>query len=528
MVKTIKKFLLICLVGFIISCAQVVAPTGGETDRIPPSILAIDPENQSLNFSSNTFTLEFDEYVVLKNMKEQLIVSPPLKYSLQYKIKGKKLIFTIKDTLKVNTTYVFNFGNAIVDLNEGNPLRYFQYVFSTGSVIDSLNLSGRVVDAFELTPEKEVVLLLYPSNASDSAFTLELPSYISRANDDGSFTFTNLASDSYNLFALEDKNDNYLYDRPDEKIGFVSEPVNPSDSAEKIQLYAFSLPDTNQFIEKQKAVQNALKIDFKLDANNTQFELVDTLIEGFIQKVEFDQNKATLWHKATEAERLKLSIKQGSFMDTIKFTPKTMGDSAVLKLVNNLDGKLNFFEPIELIFNRPLKSIVPDSISVLDGDSNLVPFTITLYSIDVRKALLAIENPAEANFLLTIQPNAFEDIYQRTNDTIRNGLFFSAAEDFGNLIVKIQELKAENLILQLTDSKGKILTEYFESDSVYTFKHLPAAQYGLRLIADKNVNRKWDAGNYYEGVLPERVIIYDEVIDIRQNWEKEIIWIINQ
>ena len=124
------KYIFFALIITLLSaCAQVVAPTGGERDTTPPEILTLVPKNQSLNFSSSSFAVEFDEYVVLKNLKEQLLVSPPLKYSLENKIKGKSLIFTIKDTLKENTTYVFNFGNAIVDLNEGNPLSNFQYVF---------------------------------------------------------------------------------------------------------------------------------------------------------------------------------------------------------------------------------------------------------------------------------------------------------------------------------------------------------------------------------------------------------------
>ena len=157
-----KYFSLIFGVLLLSACAQVVAPTGGDRDLTPPEVMSLVPENQSLNFNANSFTLEFDEYVVLRKLKEQLLVSPPLKYSLESKTKGKNLIFTIKDTLKENTTYVFNFGNAIVDLNEGNPLSNFQYVFSTGPVIDSLSFSGKVVDAFDLTAEKDAVLLLYP------------------------------------------------------------------------------------------------------------------------------------------------------------------------------------------------------------------------------------------------------------------------------------------------------------------------------------------------------------------------------
>lgn len=528
MVKKIKPLLFISFISLIVSCAQVVAPTGGEPDRTPPSVLSLSPENQSLNFSASSFTLEFDEYVVLINLKEQLLVSPPLKYSLENKIKGKKLTFTIRDTLTENTTYVFNFGNAIVDLNEGNPLENFQYVFSTGPVIDSLTLSGRVVDAFELTAEKEAVLLLYPATSEDSAISKQLPTYVSRANEEGSFYFTNLAAGDYKLYSLVDKNDNYLYDRPDEKIGFLSNLVNPVDSQKKVQLFSFSLPDTNQFIENQKVQENALELTFKIKPENVALQLIDTTIENFVQYTETKENKLTIWHKETSATKLKLEVRQGSFSDTVKFTPSMLNDSLTLELTNKLQGKQNFFEPIQLSFNRPLRAILTDSISILDSDSNRVEFTVTVDTINSKSAMLSIANSEATNLLLSILPNAFEDIYGKSNDSISIGLFFNTPDDFGNLLVKIKELNEQNLILQLTNSKGEILKEYFTTDTLYTFNHLPAAKYGLKLIADENNNGKWDSGNLYEKRHPERVIIYNEPIDIRQNWDKEIIWILKQ
>ena len=508
------------------ACAQVVAPTGGKRDLTPPEVLSLVPENQSLSFNSNSFTLEFDEYVVLKDLKEQLLVSPPLKYSLQNKTKGKKLIFTIKDTLKENTTYVFNFGNSIVDLNEGNSLKNFQYVFSTGTVIDSLSFSGKVMDAFNLTAEEEAVILLYPSNSEDSAVSKQLPSYVSRTNDEGDFTFTNLAKGKYKLFSLVDKNDNYLYDRPDEKIGFLTNYINPENDSSKIKLFSFVLTDEKQFIEKQEIFENHLEITFKLIPVDVEFNLVDTTINNFIEHSEYDGNKVRVWHQNSISTKLKMSIALANFIDTVKFTTKTLQDSAKLKLKTNLNGKQNYFEPIPMVFNRPLKSIKKDFIKISDLDSNALDFSIDFDTSNIKSVLLNINKAVEGNIILQILPGAFEDLYGIKNDSISSVLFFNKAEDFGNLLVKVQGMAAKNMILQLTDAKGLVLKEYFTKDTLYTFENLTSANYRLKLIADDNNNRKWDTGNYYEKRQAERVIIYNDPIGIRQSWDKEIIWII--
>jgi len=525
-VKKIKYSCIICGLALLSACAQVVAPTGGLRDTIPPEIVSQVPENQSLNFSSKSFTLEFDEYVVLKDLKEQLLVSPPLNYSLENKTKGKKLIFTLRDTLKENTTYVFNFGNAIVDLNEGNPLPNFQYVFSTGTVIDSLSFSGKVVDAFELKAEEDAVLLLYPKDSEDSAVSNLLPTYVSRANDAGDFTFTNLADGEYKLFSLLDKNENYRYDRTDEKIGFLSNTINLEDDSSNIKLFSFSKIDEKQFIEKQAVFESHLEITFKLKPENVEFILLDTLIDNFIEQIEYDGTKVRIWHQDSPSMKLKMSVRLANFSDTIKFTTKSLSDSSKLELKKEVTGKQNYFEPIPFIFNRPLKVIRKDFITVLDADSNNLDFSIDTDSSNSKKALLKIEKAPEGNIILQMLPEAFEDLYGTKTDSISSVLSFNTPEEFGNLFVTVKGMTAKNLILQLTDARGIVLKEHFTTDTLYTFKNLSSASYGLKLIADDNKNEKWDTGDYFEKRQAERVIIYDEPIGIRQNWDKEIIWII--
>ena len=154
----------ILLLALISGCANIVTPTGGDKDSTPPKILSLAPENKSLNFSSKSFIISFDEFVQLNDISTQLIISPPLKSQPEFVLKGKNVVVKFNEALLPNTTYTINFGSAIRDINENNTLENFTYVFSTGSFIDSLSLRGTVKNALTLENEKEILLLLYNEN----------------------------------------------------------------------------------------------------------------------------------------------------------------------------------------------------------------------------------------------------------------------------------------------------------------------------------------------------------------------------
>ncbi|MFT4756635.1 MAG: hypothetical protein ACI91R_001282 [Vicingaceae bacterium] len=527
MVRTLKIISLLIGALSLSSCAQVVAPTGGEKDTTAPEVLEINPRNETLNFNSKEIEIEFDEYVVLKNLKNQLLVSPPLKYSLQGRTKGKKLIFEIKDTLKANTTYVLNFGNAIVDLNEGNPIPNFQYVFSTGSIIDSLTLSGTVADAFDLKLEEGALLLLYPSNSEDSAVSKQLPTYVSRTDKSGEFEFTNLQKGTYKLFALIDKNDTYKYDRPDEKIAFLNSPITLGSIKSNPKLYTFSIPETNQFIEKEEASGGKLMVTFKLPVKKLTATLIDTSIKKFFKFIDYTGEKTvSLWHQNIAETRLSVAIQHGNFLDTIKFESKELTDDSDFKLEKELSGTQNYFEPISLLFNHPIRSIDKDLISIFDKNAQKINFSLTIDQNVLTKATLTLPKKPEGELAIQFLPGSFKDIYGISTDSINTVIKFNTSEDFGTLFVKTKGKIGANTILQLTNAKGEVEREYFGNDSIAIFKNLSAASYGLKLIQDNNKNKKWDTGDYYKKRQPEKIIVYNEGIAIRQNWDKEIIWVI--
>ena len=218
--KHIIYLISISLFLLIMGCAKQGSPQGGPKDEDPPAVLECIPENYSTHFSENKIKIEFDEFVQLQNITQQLLVSPPLKNQPIVKLKGKSIEIEFEDTLKRNTTYTFNFGNAIVDNHEGNPIVNYEYVFSTGNYIDSMAVRGKLANSFNLKPPTDPFYVMLYENLSDSAPILEFPSYIHRTNKEGFYSINNVKNDTFRVFALKDANNNMLFDLPNESIGF--------------------------------------------------------------------------------------------------------------------------------------------------------------------------------------------------------------------------------------------------------------------------------------------------------------------
>lgn len=212
---------------FLQACANVGMPSGGPKDTAPPKILKAIPANFSTNFNAAEAEIHFNEYIQFKNLNKQLIVSPPVEKNPEIKVKGKKILIRFQDTLLPNTTYSINFGNAVADFNEGNVLEDFQYVFSTGAVLDSLRISGEVTDAYTAQPVEGAVVMLY-KKSGDSLIINDFPYYVGRSNAKGRFSVKNIADTSYSLVALVDINNNYKYDSPDEQLAFLDSMIKPS------------------------------------------------------------------------------------------------------------------------------------------------------------------------------------------------------------------------------------------------------------------------------------------------------------
>jgi hypothetical protein len=288
-------------VFFIISltiggCAQVGIPTGGPKDSIPPVLISAVPKLYQTNFTGDKITFTFDEYINLDDIQKNLLVSPYPKVNPQVNFKLKTVTVKLKDTLLANTTYAINFGNAIKDNNEGNPYKNFTYVFSTGSTVDSLKLSGQIILAENGKKDSTMIALLY-RDSDDTTVQHRKPNYVARCDSAGKFTFTNLSEGTYKIYGLKDNDGGKTYNSKIETFAFLDHDIKltDSDNVSPVILYAYAEEKDNR--KKGTVIKTLPEKKLKYTTSLSTFTqgLLDSLVITFNRPVKtFDAQKITL------------------------------------------------------------------------------------------------------------------------------------------------------------------------------------------------------------------------------------------
>ena len=214
------------VLAFIVGCASIGSPDGGPYDETPPKVIKCTPENMSTNVKNRKMTIYFDEFIVLDNATEKIVVSPPQRETPDIVTAGKKIRVTLKDTLTPNTTYTVDFSDAITDNNEGNPMGNYTYAFSTGDGIDSFEVSGTLLEAQNLEPIKGMLVGLH-SNLDDSAFTKKPFDRVSRTDGSGHFSIKGVAAGKYRIYALDDADGDFVFTQRSEELAYDSIIIEP-------------------------------------------------------------------------------------------------------------------------------------------------------------------------------------------------------------------------------------------------------------------------------------------------------------
>ena len=301
LIRILCSLIIISFAGIIIfssgGCAQIGSIAGGTKDTIPPNLLNASPKLLSTNFTGNKITFTFDEYIdELQDVQTNVLVSPYPKNNPEFKSKLKTVSVKLKDTLLANTTYSINFGSAIKDVNEGNVFKGFTYVFSTGNVIDSLNLSGKVELAETGKIDSTIIVMLY-RNANDSSVQQIKPNYIANVKGDGNFTFANLPQGNFNIYALKDGDGGKTYNSKTELFAFADKVINLTANNDTVNLYAFAEEKTTKpivaSVKPKTAAQKKLK--YTLSAAGSKQDLRDSLLLEFNNSIKkFDSSKIIL------------------------------------------------------------------------------------------------------------------------------------------------------------------------------------------------------------------------------------------
>ncbi len=519
-------FVLVSAIIFLASCAKRGNITGGFKDTIAPVLKESYPKNYMTEFKEKEFRLVFDEYVKLKDINKQLVISPPMNTPpvITPMSASKYITVKIKDTLQENTTYSFNFGQSIQDNNEGNPYPQFKYVFSTGNYIDSLSVSGKISDALEIVSDNYVNVMLYEINETftDSIIFKEKPRYITNTLDSATnFKIENIKAGKYLLVALKDSNNNLIYNPGSDKIAFYSEPIIVDENPSDYSLQLFKETPVFKTTKPSQASGNKAYLGVQGDLENIKITIKNgsEILPSSYSKMA-DKDSLQIWFPKIEADSLDLIIKKDNYEKEYRFKYKDQ-KADTLSFNISTSGAIHFRDKISINSSIPIKKIDENKFKFINKDSIDVAFETKLDSIN-QKLLFNFKKEPLEKYTLTIFPGGITDFFDNKNDTLSYRFSTKAESDYANLRLTLENVKSYPIIVQLTDGKGKVLeTEYSEENPVVEFIGLQPNKFMLRIIYDINKNKIWDAGNYLEKKQSEEVIYFPGLLDIRANWDVE-------
>ena len=522
------RFLYTIIVGLLLlsftQCAKRGRPSGGKRDTIPPTIVKSVPENFTTAFKENEIRIYFNEYIKLKNLSKELIISPPLKYTpIVTPVSTSKFIkIKILDTLLENTTYSFNFGKSIVDNNEENEYPQFKYIFSTGSYIDSLTLSGTIKDAKLPTLTKDVFAMLYEvtEDFKDSVVFNQKPTYVTIANDStGGFTFENLKEGTYLLTALQETVNDYIFQPRKDKIGFLNQVITvPTDSSYALTLFK-EIPPYEPATPKHVS-KNHIIFGYEGEPKELAFTLLTSVPDSFAAKTYHDIKKDTIhyWFKPpVAADTLLFLAKEKNRIDSLFVRMKDLyRDSLQIKALNA--GTMRFDDTLKLLSNTPIEAVLEEKILITDKDTLAVAFT-KIVNKKYNTAQLFFPKEEDQRYQIKLFPGAITDFFGNTNDTLQYRVTTKSVSDYGSISLTLENVKKFPIIVQLVSDKFKLISEtYLTEKQPVNFDLVNPGKYYIRLVFDTNKNGKWDTGDFLLKKQPERIVYYPSVLEVRPNW----------
>lgn len=580
--------LFLSLVLLISACAKISSPSGGLRDRQPPVVVKSTPGNGSVNFKGKKIVITFDEYVVLDNINEKLMVSPPLKKKPRVLIRGKNLDIEFDEELKDSTTYTFYFQDAIKDLNEGNIMDNYQFVFSTGKVIDSLSVTGNVYNALNLEAPEKTLVLLY-RELVDSAVRKHFPEYISRVEADGYFRINNVREGIYRLYALKDVDNSKNYNLNDEEFAFFNTPVNitheknyikpvkdtlltkktvskvketqttekptttlpePKIRTGEYQLILFTAPKKNHYLTSSSREQKYLltyTLSLPPDSMKFGFSIPDSGDNSYFIEENANKDTVKVWlTDSTLFSKPQLStIIKYPFTDSLnrilykqdtviqRYTVPRAPRVAKLKKpalpveTNITSGLLKPGLMIVLKAQTPFNK--PDTSRIRlyelkDSTKQKISYQLFKDSANLCKYYLTANLLPGKKYFFLANRGSISNIYNDYSDSI--GIKFSVRdkESYNQLTLNIKNYEGDRIIQLLTPAESILSEVFLKKDGKLVFPLLDAGTYRIRVIYDLNGNRKWDTGNFDSGKQPEPVSYYFQNLEIKSGWSPEQDW----
>jgi uncharacterized protein (DUF2141 family) len=570
-------YLLLMVCGFY-ACASMGGPEGGRYDVEPPRFINSKPAPNSIEFKGNKIEIQFNEYIAIEKPTEKVIITPPQKKAPVTKAVGRKITVELKDSLIPNTTYTFDFTDGIVDNNEKNPIEGFTFAFSTGDVVDSLVISGILLNAANLEPMPNTMVGLH-ADLSDSAFT-KLPFLrTSQTNDRGRFWIRNVAPGSYHVFALSDMNRDFKFDQPGEAIAFSDSLFIPSfepavrmdtiwkdtltvDTVREISYTRFT-PDNitlflfNEDFEPQyfSKAERPNEKQFILNFNSGKtpspdLYLLEEAPENDWYSLEYSPDKKILTYWLTDSlvyKRDTLKIEMNYLAndtlnnlvphtDTLQLilrkreAPKKEKEKEekpeILEVKISPSGNMEVYDTLKITFSEPILALDTNTIVIEQKVDTLWErrnFPFVRDSLNPRNFYVTNLWPYAQEYQVRIDSAAIYSIYGKCNDSINIKFRTPSEEEYGRLYIKIQGIEGAGFG-QLLDGSERIVKESALYEGELIFEDIKPGKYYVRYIDDSNGNGIWDTGNYAGKRQPESVYYFPSFFEVKKFWETEHTW----
>lgn len=536
------------------ACANVGVITGGDRDIQKPSLLSSDPSNATINFSDESIVLTFDENIQVDDLKNQLIISPSVdKNSYNYSVKRNTLTLTFDEPLEENTTYTINLRESVKDVTEGNVSEKIDFAISTGDKIDSLSISGKVLDLLTGEPSEDRIVGLYLANDTLDIFN-SAPRYFTQTDTAGNFDINYIRQGNYFLYAFQDENNNLKNEPADEAYGFYSDTLFLTQPLTNINLALQKLDISPLRIQSARPNGKYYVINLTKPIVSYQLEPMDTTLQLFSNLVE-DNAQIRVYNTYSSVDSIAANLQvQDTIGQTInedifiKFTDTQRPAEAFQMAISpSTNSSIEETFVASLRFNKPVGSVNLDSIFFRYDSLNFVTVDSTDLSwshqkdkITIIKNLpkimmdVSITEPTEQQ--PTSQTNmarpavskdqtvefylgkgAFMSIENDSSNATLNKYKFKNPEDYGVLTGDVTS-DAPAFIIQLLNNSNEVIDEIRNSKS-YQFSSVKPGEYKMRLIIDEDNDGEWDPGNILLKTQPETVIYYPETILLRANWE---------
>ncbi len=530
------------------NCANEKGPEGGKKDTTPPKPRKINPANKSLHFSSNKIEITFNEYIKATGFAQTLI-SPPMDKKPDFQISGKTLIVKLKGRLRDSTTYTINFAEDIKDVNEGNILNNFTYVFSTGSFLDSQTVSGKVTFAKDNSAADGVIVSLYPED-SVNAIKRSKPFYFAKTDKAGNYKINNIRAARYRVFALKDQNYDYLYNQPNELIAFSDSILDLRDTLpHQVDLRLFDEAKGKLSFMGDKSIKPGLvQIYYSQPLKTFNLESSDSSNNDFYYS-NTTKDTVTYWYSKYYNKRMKLFLVAN---DTLKDTARIelqnidkdslsankkynlFADFQLVKAPASTNNKeiinaQELYKPLKISFTRPIIGINEAKAFHLYDDSVKKELPVK-FSIDKKtKQFVEFDFPKQENSLytLSVPDSAFQDIFGTWNSAFKYKFKTTSKDDYGNLNIIVKSTRPDkSYVVKILDASNDALIKEViidhEAEKKVLVENVKAGTYKVVSVDDTNGNGQWDTGNFKQRIQPEKIISYPSTYTLKGGWDLDV------